>query len=60
MHRIANGMQQMGLAQSHAAIQEERIIGLGRVFCHCQGGGMRQAVARSNHKILKGIAAVER
>ncbi len=56
---VTNGMQQVGLAQPDAAVQEEWVVRLGRFLGYRLGGGMRQAVAGANHKVFKGIARVQ-
>ena len=42
------------------SIEEEWVIGPGRVFGHCHAGSMRQAVAGAHHKIFKCVARVDR
>src|SRR5271157_1771876 len=56
---IANGMQQVGLAQADAPVQEERVVGAGGILGDRPCSGRRQAVVRADHEVLKGIAGVE-
>ena len=41
---VADGMHQVGLAEAHAAVQEERVVGVAGALRHGQAGGMGQAV----------------
>ena len=42
-HVVADGVHQMGLAQPHAAVQEERVVALAGSVRHGLGGGMGKA-----------------
>src|SRR5690348_14311642 len=55
---LADGVQQMRLAQSDAAIEEERVIGLARLLSHPLGGCMGELAARTDNKRLEGIFLV--
>ena len=53
--------QQVGLAETHAAVDEERIVGLGRPgFRDGHGGGVREPVARARHERVERVAIRER
>ena len=52
-------MHQMGLSQSHASINKERIVDLSWGFGHSQGCGVGQVVIFSHHKGVKGIAGIQ-
>ena len=51
----ADGIDQMGLAQAAAAVQEQGVIAFGGVIGHRPCGGVRQAVAAAHHEGLEGI-----
>ena len=51
----ADGVNQVGLAQSAAAVQKQRVVAFGGVVGHRPGGGVRQAVAGADHEGLEGI-----
>jgi hypothetical protein len=43
-HVLADRLQEMRLAEPCAAVDEERVVGLGRRFGDCERGGVREAV----------------
>ena len=49
----------MGLAQSHASVEEQRIVNLSRGLSHCQGSGVGEAVVPAHHKGVKCIFGVK-
>ena len=59
LHLVADGVHQVGLAHAHAAIEEERIVGLGGPFGHRQRGGARKLIAVADHERIEGVARVE-
>ena len=56
---VADGMEEMGLSQTHASVNEERIVILGRRIGDRHAGGAGKLIARPHHKILKGIFRIE-
>ena len=50
---VADGVHQVGLAQTNAAIEEERVVGLGGGFCHRPAGGVREARVVADHEMLE-------
>ena len=58
MAGISNGVQKMCFAESHAAIQEKRIVGTRRFLCDCLTGCMRKPVARTNHKGFEEVTRI--
>jgi len=58
MAGIADGMQEMSLPQSHAAVQEKRIVGPGRFFGDSQTGRVRKPVARADDEGLEEVTRV--
>ena len=57
---MGDGMHQVGLAQTHAAIEEQRVKGHRPALCHPAGGGMRELVGLTHDKAVKGKAGVQR
>ena len=58
-HRVADGVHQVRLAQSHPAVEEERVVGMPRPLRHGEGGGVRQPVGGANDEVRELVAAVE-
>ena len=56
---MADGMHQVGLAQPHASIQEQGVIGLAGILGHGLTGGMGIVVGGAHHKGIKGIFMVQ-
>jgi hypothetical protein len=56
---MADGVEEMGLPQPHASVEEEGVISLGRLASHGIGGGMGQAVAIPHDEGFKGISGVK-
>jgi len=56
---LANCLEQVGLAQTHIAMNEERVVSLARLLGHGNAGRVRKAIARPDYKIFKGIVGVE-
>ena len=49
-----DGVEQVGLAQSAVAVDEQGVEGTGRLFRHTAGGGVGHLVLRAHHVGLKG------
>jgi len=56
---IADGIQEMGFSQSHAAIEKKWIVVFGRRFGDGERGGLGQFVGAAFHKGVEGIFWVE-
>ncbi len=56
---VADGMQQVCFSKTHPAIQEQRVVGFGRVIGDSLAGGVRQAVAGPHHKVFEGVACIQ-
>ena len=56
---VADRVQQVGLAQSGAAVDEQRVVGAGRLLGDGDGRGVREAVARADDEGLEGVLVVE-
>ncbi|MPN36843.1 hypothetical protein SDC9_184355 [bioreactor metagenome] len=54
---MGNGVEQVSLAQTRIPVDKQRIVVLGRLFRHGDGGGIGHFVGRSNHEGLKGEVA---
>ena len=59
MHKMADGLHQMGFAQPHAPIDKERVIGLRRALRHGQRRRVGKAVAHAHHEAFEGILRVQ-
>jgi hypothetical protein len=51
-------MQEVGLPQSRAAVNEQRVIAVSGILRHSEGGGMGQAVAAAHYKGRKGVLSI--
>ena len=58
LHIVADGVHQVGHAQTHAPVDEQGVVRLRRGFGHRQGGRVGKAVAVAHHKGVKGILGV--
>ena len=47
---MPDGVQEMGLAQSHPSVNKQRIVGGSRFLGHSQGSGISQLVAVADDK----------
>ena len=59
LHRVADGVHEMGLAQAHAPIEEQGIIGMARGLGHRLGGGVGYPVGVAHHEGIEGIPGVQ-
>ena len=59
-HVVPDGVQEVGLSQAGDAVDEQRVVGLGRRLGHRQRSGVREAVGRPGDKGLEGVARVQR
>ncbi len=57
---MSDGLHQMGLAEPHAAIEEERVVALRRLPGDGLASGMREAVGGPDDERLEGETRVER
>ncbi len=51
-------VQQVGLAQPGLAVDEQRVVGLGRRLGHGHGGRVREAVGRADDEAVEGVLGV--
>ncbi len=59
LEHVADRLHQVRLAQPHTAVQEERVVGLGRLLGDRHGRCMRELVRSSDNKFIEGIARIE-
>src|SRR5688572_26364401 len=57
---MTDRVHQVRLTETHAAVDEERVISLSRSFRGSQAGGMSELVTRAHHELLKCIFWIER
>ena len=56
---MSDGLHQVGLAHADAAVQEERVVGLGRPLRHRARRRMRKLVARADDKPVKRVLGIQ-
>jgi hypothetical protein len=56
---VADGLHEVGLAHADAAIEEERVVGLGRAFRNGLASGVGKLVAAANDESVEGVTRVE-
>jgi hypothetical protein len=56
---VADGVEQVGFAEPGRAVQEERVIGLGRQLRHGQGGRVGEVVSLADHELIEGVLGVQ-
>ena len=57
---VADRVHQVGLAEPHAAVDEERVVGLDGDLGHRARGGVRELVRGADHEALERVLRVER
>ena len=57
--RVADGVHQVRLAEAHAAVQEQRVVGVSGALRDRQARGMREAVGGADDEGPEGVARVE-
>ena len=58
-HLVPDGVHQVGLAESHAAVQEERVVCVTRALGHREARRVRQAVGRADDEVPERVAWVK-
>ena len=58
-HLVADGVQQVGLAQARAAEDEERVVGVPRVLRDGHAGGVRETVAAADDEALERVPGTQ-
>src|SRR4051794_10140884 len=56
---LGDRLEQVGLPEARAAVDEERVVGLRRRFGHRERGRMRKPVRRADHEGVEGVLGVE-
>src|SRR5262249_43239130 len=56
---MADGMEQVRLAQAHSAVNEERVVGLGWQFGDGLGSGLSELVRRPDDERIKGVSRIQ-
>src|SRR5690625_7087740 len=56
---MTDRMQQVRLAQARAAVDEQRVVGLGRSLRDGRGRRLGEAVGGADHEGVEGVLAVE-
>ena len=56
---VADGVQQVGLAQTGVAVDQQWVVGLAGCLGHGDGRRVREAVGRADHEGLEGVLRVE-
>jgi hypothetical protein len=56
---VADGVQQVGLAEPAVAVDEQRVVGPGRRLGDRHGRGVREAVGRPDDEGVEGVLGVE-
>ncbi len=56
---VPDGMHQVRLAHAHTAVEEQRVVGLRRLFGNGARSGMRKLVGLANHKRIERVARVQ-
>ena len=59
LHIVADGVHEVGLAQAHAAVDEQRVVRVRRGLSHRQRRRMGEAVAAAHHEGVEGVLGVE-
>ena len=56
---VADGVHQVGLAEAHAAVQEERVVGVAGPLGDGQAGRVGEPVGRADDEVRERVARVE-
>ena len=56
---VADGLHQVGLAHADAAVQEQRVVGLGGAFRHRAGGSVGKLIAGADDEVVEGVLGIE-
>ena len=59
LERVADGLHQVRLAESHAAVQEQRIVGFRWLLGDGDGRGVGELVRRADNEFVEGVARVQ-
>ena len=56
---MADGLEQVGLAEAGVAVDEQRVVLAGRRLGDGQGGGVGEPVGRADHEGVEGVPRVD-
>ncbi len=56
---VSNGLHEMGLAHAYAAVEEERVVSLGRSFGDGLAGSVGELVAAADDEGVEGVAGIQ-
>ena len=56
---VPNGMHQVRFAHAHAAIKEQRVVSLGRLFGHGARSSMRKLIGLADDERIEGVPEIE-
>ena len=56
---VADRVEQVGLAEARVAVDEERVVRLGRCFGDGDGGGVREAVGLADDEVVERVLRVQ-
>ena len=56
---VADGLHQVGLAHADAAVQEQRVVGLGGTFADGARRGMRKLIAGADDEIVERVFGIQ-
>ena len=56
---VADRLHQVSLAHADAAVEEERVVGLGRALGHGLAGGVGKLVAAADDERVEGVARIQ-
>ena len=59
LERVADRLHQVRLAESHSAVEEQRVVGFRGLLGHGHGGGVRKLVRRADDERVKRVARIE-
>src|SRR5438105_15754378 len=59
LYLMSNGLHQVGLAHSNAAVEEQRVVGLGGTLRHRLCRSVRELIAGADHESLEGVAGIQ-
>mgnify|MGYP003602457872 CR=1 FL=1 len=56
---VADGVHEVRLAEAHAAVHEQRVVGAGRGLRHRERRRVREVVGRTDHEGLKRVTRIQ-
>ena len=56
---MADRLHQVGLTHSDAAIEEQRVVGFGRLFRYRPCSSLSKLIARTGHEVVEGVFGIQ-